>query len=438
MPNFIRDVEEIRERAIRNIEEGAVTEAYELEPEKVVSVLNEALATEIVCVLRYMHHYFMATGVHAKAVSAEFKEHADAEREHADEIAERIQQLGGKPDFNPRTLMERSAAQYVEGETLGDMIREDLIAERIVIDVYNQMIRYIGDKDPTTRVLLEHILGEEEEHASDLSDLLYIVEPSTGETEAVDPGVHPLRAQGEQQGKSSQSSSSEKRNESSQQIGNRQAASSSRKQQSASTASNEDVNDQEENEGAFATRGGMGGFTAKGQGENQGRNQSQRKSGSEGQGNVSQIQRDAREARPTAQTIADRQSGSERGGERKQQQGAQRNQGRDQGIANRQSSEQFAGRGSVNSGRNSSSKSGESAGRGEANRAQGEARPSRATASGRPNARNAQPEHEPGTTGRRRRQDEPATSIDRGDEGGMSGGTRAVRITNKQRKNRAA
>jgi len=194
MPNFIKDVEDIRARAIRNIEEGAVTEAYELEPEKVVNILNEALATEIVCVLRYMHHYFMATGVHAKAVSAEFKEHADAEREHADEIAERIQQLGGKPDFNPRTLMERSASQYIEGETLGDMIREDLIAERIVIDVYNQMIRYIGDKDPTTRVLLEHILGEEEEHASDLSDLLYIVEPSTGETEAVDPGVHPLQS----------------------------------------------------------------------------------------------------------------------------------------------------------------------------------------------------------------------------------------------------
>jgi bacterioferritin len=196
MPNFIADVQQIRDRAVKNLEEGAVTNAYGLDAERTVDILNDALATEIVCVLRYLHHYFMATGVHAQAVRDEFKEHADAEREHADEIAERIQQLGGKPDFNPRTLLERSVSQYIEGETLGDMIREDLIAERIVIDVYNQMIRYLGDKDPTTRVMLEHILAEEEEHASDLSDLLYIVEPSTGKTEGVDPGVHPLQMHG--------------------------------------------------------------------------------------------------------------------------------------------------------------------------------------------------------------------------------------------------
>ena len=157
-----------------------------------ISILNEALATEIVCVLRYMHHYFMATGVHGMAVRDEFKEHADAERHHADEIAERIQQLGGKPDFNPASLLQRSASQYVEGQTLADMIREDLIAERIVIEVYQKMIRHFADHDPTTRVMIEHILSEEEEHASDLSDLLFIADPRSGETEGEDPGTHPL------------------------------------------------------------------------------------------------------------------------------------------------------------------------------------------------------------------------------------------------------
>src|SRR5690242_1330392 len=142
MPEFIKDMEALRDQARRKIEEGPITEAYRGDKEKTISILNEALATEIVCVLRYMHHYFMATGVHGKAVADEFKEHADAEREHADEIAERIQQLGGKPDFNPKSLLERSASQYVEGETLADMIREDLVAERIVIEVYTDMIRY--------------------------------------------------------------------------------------------------------------------------------------------------------------------------------------------------------------------------------------------------------------------------------------------------------
>jgi bacterioferritin len=189
MPHFVHDIEEIRQRAIQKIEDGAVTSTYGLDQDKVINILNEALATEIVCVLRYMHHYFMATGVHGKAASDEFKEHADAEREHADRIAERVQQLGGKPDFNPRSLLERSVSQYVEGESLADMIREDLIAERIVIDVYREMIKFFGDKDPTTRVMIEGILEDEEEHASDLTDLLYVVNPHTGETEVQDPGT---------------------------------------------------------------------------------------------------------------------------------------------------------------------------------------------------------------------------------------------------------
>jgi bacterioferritin len=192
MPNFVIDVEEIRHRAAQKIEEGAVTDTYEGDAEKTISILNDALATEIVCVLRYMHHYFMATGVHGMAVRDEFKEHADAEREHADKIADRIQQLGGRPDFNPASLVQRSASQYAEGNTLADMIKEDLIAERIVIEVYQKMIRHFADHDPTTRVMIEGILSDEEEHASDLSDLLFIVDPKSGKTEGEDPGTHPL------------------------------------------------------------------------------------------------------------------------------------------------------------------------------------------------------------------------------------------------------
>jgi bacterioferritin len=198
MPQFVHDVEEIRQRAIQKIEDGPVTQAYGGDKDRTVTILNEALATEIVCVLRYMHHYFMATGVHGKSVAGEFKEHADAEREHADQIAERIQQLGGKPDFNPRTLLQRSVAQYIEGETLADMIREDLIAERIVIEVYTEMVRYFSDQDPTTRVMIEGILKDEEEHANDLADLLYVVDPRTGETEGEDPGTRPLSTHPEQ------------------------------------------------------------------------------------------------------------------------------------------------------------------------------------------------------------------------------------------------
>src|SRR4051812_18273116 len=189
MPQFVKDVEEIRQRAIRKLEDGAVTEAYGVDKDHAIDILNEALATEIVCVLRYMHHYFMATGVHGSSVADEFKEHADSEREHADAIAERIQQLGGKPDFNPRSLLERSVSQYIEGETLAEMIREDLIAERIVIEVYQEMIRHFANNDPTTRGMIEKILADEEEHASDLADLLYIVDPATGETKGRDPST---------------------------------------------------------------------------------------------------------------------------------------------------------------------------------------------------------------------------------------------------------
>jgi bacterioferritin len=192
MPSFVTDVKEIRKRAAQKIEEGPITDTYEGDSEQTISILNEALATEIVCVLRYMHHYFMATGVHAMAVRDEFKEHADAEREHADKIADRIQQLGGKPDFNPASLLERSASQYAEGKSLSDMIKEDLIAERIVIEVYQKMIRHFADHDPTTRIMIEHILADEEEHAADLSDLLFITDPRSGETEGEDPGTHPL------------------------------------------------------------------------------------------------------------------------------------------------------------------------------------------------------------------------------------------------------
>ena len=193
MAHFAKDLEDLRRRAENKMEDGAVTLSYKGDVKKAIEILNEALATEIVCVLRYMHHYFMATGVHGKGVSDEFKEHADAEREHADMLAERIQQLGGKPDFNPKNLIERSVTQYVEGETLADMIREDLIAERIVIEVYQEMIRFFANNDPTTRVILEKLLHDEEEHADDLSDLLYIVNPETAQTEGLDPGTEPLR-----------------------------------------------------------------------------------------------------------------------------------------------------------------------------------------------------------------------------------------------------
>jgi bacterioferritin len=189
MPQFVENVEEIRKRAIQKIDEGPVTSTYHLDKNKAIGLLNDALATEIVCVLRYMHHYLMSTGVHAVSIRDIFKEHADDEREHADRIADRVQELGGVPDFNPGTLVQRSATQYVKGENLADMIREDLIGERIVIDVYRDLIRHFGDKDPTTRVMFEEILKDEEEHANDLTDMLFVSSPSTGKTEGEDPGT---------------------------------------------------------------------------------------------------------------------------------------------------------------------------------------------------------------------------------------------------------
>ncbi len=189
MASFIKDVEEIRRRAMHKLEDGAVTDSYQLDKDLSVAILNEALASEIVCVLRYQHHYFMASGVHGRSVAQTFKEHSDEEREHMEEIAERIQQLGGKPDFNPGTLVERSVSQYVEGESLGQMIREDLIAERVVIDVYQRFIEHFGIKDPTTRTMFEHIKAEEEEHADELSEMLFLVDPRTGADRGLAPGI---------------------------------------------------------------------------------------------------------------------------------------------------------------------------------------------------------------------------------------------------------
>jgi bacterioferritin len=169
---FLTDIKELRRRARSHMEQGAVTEAYRADRDTVLRILNEALATEIVCVLRYKRHYYMASGIHAQAVAEEFLEHAGEEQGHADLIAERITQLGGEPDLNPDGLLTRSHSKYVEGEGLVDMIKEDLVAERIAIDSYAEMIRYIGEDDPTTRHMLEGILATEEEHAGDLRTLI--------------------------------------------------------------------------------------------------------------------------------------------------------------------------------------------------------------------------------------------------------------------------
>jgi bacterioferritin len=169
---FLSDVTELRRRARAHIENGAVVEGYRADRATVVKILNEALATEIVCVLRYKRHYFMAQGLESKSVAQEFLAHAAEEQQHADAIAQRITQLNGEPDLNPEGLLSRSHAEYVEGRTLLDMIREDLVAERIAIESYGEAIRYLGERDPTTRRMLEGILATEEEHAVDLADLL--------------------------------------------------------------------------------------------------------------------------------------------------------------------------------------------------------------------------------------------------------------------------
>ena len=169
---FLTDIKTLRERARQHIENGAITEGYTADRETVVKLLNEALATEIVCVLRYKRHYFMASGIHAEGVAAEFLEHANDEQGHADSIAQRIVQLKGEPNFNPEGLLTRSHAEYVEGNSLTDMIKEDLVAERIAIDSYREIITYLGANDPTSRRLMETILAVEEEHADDLVNLL--------------------------------------------------------------------------------------------------------------------------------------------------------------------------------------------------------------------------------------------------------------------------
>ena len=169
---FVSDIENIRKRARQHIERGAVTDGYKADRDTVVKVLNEALATEIVCVLRYKRHHYMASGINAQSVAAEFLEHANEEQEHADRIAERITQLGGAPNFSPEGLLTRSHSDYVEGDDLVDMIKENLVAERIAIDSYREIIDYLGAADSTTRRLMEEILEMEEEHAEDMSTLL--------------------------------------------------------------------------------------------------------------------------------------------------------------------------------------------------------------------------------------------------------------------------
>ena len=182
---FVSDMKEIQRRAREHVEKGAVTASYRGNLDTAVKLLNEALATEIVCVLRYRRHHYMASGINYQSVADEFMEHAVEEQQHADWIAERIRQLGGAPDFNPQGLLTRSHAQYVEGNSLVDMIKEDLIAERIAIESYLEMIRFFGDNDPTSRRLMEEILEQEEEHADDMATLLETLDPR----EAIKPTV---------------------------------------------------------------------------------------------------------------------------------------------------------------------------------------------------------------------------------------------------------
>ncbi|MBL8169962.1 MAG: ferritin-like domain-containing protein [Acidobacteria bacterium] len=175
--SFVLNMEEIRTRARQKIENGALTATYELNPEEAIGILNEALATEIVCTLRYRFHYFMASGIHSAAVAEEFLQHANEEQEHADRIAERIKQLGGKPEMNPALVARLSHSEYKEGNSLAEMLKEDLIAERIAIETYREITHYFGDKDPTSRRLIEEILAVEEEHADELADLLFAIKP---------------------------------------------------------------------------------------------------------------------------------------------------------------------------------------------------------------------------------------------------------------------
>jgi len=172
MGQFSTDVKKIRERARKHMEEGAITEGYKANRDQVTKVLNDVLATEIVCVLRYKRHYYMAQGISSDSVKAEFLQHANEEQQHADWVAERITQIGGEPNFNPEGLATRSHSEYKPGDSLTDMIKEDLVAERIAIESYSEIVRWLGNDDPTSRVLIEQILKMEEEHANDMLDLL--------------------------------------------------------------------------------------------------------------------------------------------------------------------------------------------------------------------------------------------------------------------------
>jgi bacterioferritin len=175
---FLSDVQELRRRARENMMKGPVTSDYRGDVQQAVDVLNQALATEIVCVLRYKRHYYMSRGIYKDAVADEFLQHANDEQGHADQIADRITQLGGEPNFNPDGMSTRSHSEYKEGENMVDMIKENLVAERVAIESYREMIRFFGDSDPTTRRMLESILAKEEEHANDMVDLLEQHEPA--------------------------------------------------------------------------------------------------------------------------------------------------------------------------------------------------------------------------------------------------------------------
>jgi bacterioferritin len=185
MNEFLTDIKEIRLRARRHMEQGPVTTGYRADREKVINVLNEALATELVCVLRYKRHYYMAKGINAEPVAQEFQQHATEEQAHADQIAQRITQLQGEPNFNPEGMTSRSHSEYVEGGSLVDMIREDLVAERIAVESYSEIIRWLGSDDPTTRSLMEEILKVEEEHADDLSNMLATLDPTKAQPKGI-------------------------------------------------------------------------------------------------------------------------------------------------------------------------------------------------------------------------------------------------------------
>ncbi|HEY9210784.1 MAG TPA: ferritin-like domain-containing protein [Methylotenera sp.] len=170
--SVLTDIKTLRARARQNVEEGAVTAGYGADREAIIKLLNDALATELVCVLRYKRHYFMAKGIHAESVKSEFLQHAKEEMAHADRLAKRITELGGEPDFSPDGLSSRSHAEYIPGDSLVDMIKENLIAERIAIESYREMVTFLANNDPTTQRMIKEILAVEEEHADDMASLL--------------------------------------------------------------------------------------------------------------------------------------------------------------------------------------------------------------------------------------------------------------------------